>query len=442
MRILLLLLDMLVVLAASNLTLIWDCGIPYLLKPLITVILLLGFVFINVFPGRYKFRNIRFGVLAGGCDLLTVFYICTALQSAGFIIVLLNMKFDWIGAIMTALGSIAALAVIFWNGIIRIYLTSVQLGLKLRIIGAVFGMAPIINLVILFIMIKKVRTELKEEHIFEENQKKYISKNACATKYPVVLVHGVFFRDSKVLNYWGRIPEALEMNGAVICYGEQQSALSVEKSAAELAERIKSITEKYNCEKVNLIAHSKGGLDCRYAVSKLGCDKYVASLTTINTPHRGCMFVDHLFVKIPENARLKMAAAYNGALRKIGDTEPDFISAVSDLRKSVCEKFNEDVPDADGIFYQSVGSVAKNAGSGRFPLNVSYPMVKREDGENDGLVSRDSMVWGENFRFVSTDGKRGITHADMIDLNRENIHGFDVRSFYVEIVNDLRERGF
>ena len=30
----------------------------------------------------------------------------------------------------------------------------------------------------------------------------------------------------------------------------------------------------------------------------------------------------------------------------------------------------------------------------------------------------------------------------MIDLNRENIPGFDVREFYVELVADLKQRGF
>ena len=30
----------------------------------------------------------------------------------------------------------------------------------------------------------------------------------------------------------------------------------------------------------------------------------------------------------------------------------------------------------------------------------------------------------------------------MIDLNRENIQGFDVREFYVGLVSGLRERGF
>ena len=32
-------------------------------------------------------------------------------------------------------------------------------------------------------------------------------------------------------------------------------------------------------------------------------------------------------------------------------------------------------------------------------------------------------------------------HGDMIDLNRENIDGFDVREFYVQLVADLKKMG-
>ncbi len=46
-----------------------------------------------------------------------------------------------------------------------------------------------------------------------------------------------------------------------------------------------------------------------------------------------------------------------------------------------------------------------------------------------------------NHLTLTASGKRGILHGDMIDLNRENIPGFDVREFYAEWVSDLKERG-
>ena len=43
---------------------------------------------------------------------------------------------------------------------------------------------------------------------------------------------------------------------------------------------------------------------------------------------------------------------------------------------------------------------------------------------------------------INHSGKRGISHGDMIDLFRENIDGFDVREFYVDLVKDLKNKGF
>lgn len=77
------------------------------------------------------------------------------------------------------------------------------------------------------------------------------------------MVHGVFFRDFRYLDYWGRIPAELEKNGTVIYYGNHQSAASVADSGAEIAARIKAVLQETGSEKVNIIAHSKGGLDSR-----------------------------------------------------------------------------------------------------------------------------------------------------------------------------------
>ncbi len=333
-------------------------------------------------------------------------------------------------------------AAVFWNGMIQVYIGSGQLGIKWRVIGIVCGFIPIVNIIVLIhiIRITKREAELEGEKLLRNEARK--ERRVCATKYPLLLVHGVFFRDFKYLNYWGRIPAELERNGARIYYGNQQSADSVEKSAGELAERIERITEETGCGKVNIIAHSKGGLDCRYALSKLGIADKVASLTTINTPHRGCLFADYLLEKIPVKAQEKIADTYNETLKSLGDSAPDFMKAVRDLTAFSCEKFNENTKNAPGVYYQSVGSKLNRAVNGRFPLNFTYHLVKYFDGANDGLVSLESFPWGEHYRLLSIKGKRGISHGDMIDLNRENIPGFDVREFYVEMVSDLKRRGF
>ena len=98
-------------------------------------------------------------------------------------------------------------------------------------------------------------------------------------------------------------------------------------------------------------------------------------------------------------------------------------------------------PDAPGVLYESVMSYCGKARHGKFPLNMTYPIVKHFDGLNDGLVSVESAKWG-TFTLLEPKGKRGISHGDVIDLNRENIPGFDVREFYVKLAADLKRRGY
>ena len=90
---------------------------------------------------------------------------------------------------------------------------------------------------------------------------------SCKTKYPLLLVHGAGFRDLKWPVYWGRIPAALEQRGARVYYGNQDCWASVETNAAAIAVRIGEILAETGAEKVNIVAHSKGGLDARMAAS-------------------------------------------------------------------------------------------------------------------------------------------------------------------------------
>lgn len=413
-------------------------------RTIIMLFSIIGFILINVWPSIHnqKIKRKTLRIEGDGCELLIMFGISTFV-GAVYLILYIRKLFQGQWGLLAAnlLIFIVVEAVIFWNGIIRVYITSRQLGIKWRIIGIVCGMIPIAHLIVLFYII---RVCLKE--VTFENQKLIVNESreadkVCKTKYPLLMVHGVFFRDFRYLNYWGRIPEELKKNGAQIYYGNHQSAASVEECGRELAERIKNIVEETGCQKVNVIAHSKGGLDMRYAISNCGADSMVASLTTINTPHRGCLFADYLLNKIPESTQLTVAKSYNAALKKLGDHNPDFLKAVNDLTASSCERLNKAMPDVLGIFYQSVGSKLNYSVSGRFPLNFSYQLVKHFDGPNDGLVSDTSFPWGSRNQFLTVKGKRGISHGDMIDLNRENIDEFDVREFYVNLVSNLKSRG-
>lgn len=399
-----------------------------------------AFVSANLFAGTGVCRRVsrRLQVTSHGGVLLAAFLVATGMSVLWHIplAVWVPHLFWW-----SLLLCVVTLFLVFWNGILCVYLTSVQLGIKQRVVGILCGMIPVANLIALRSILRTVFREV----VFEGEKARVNAarkeERVCGTKYPLLLVHGVFFRDSKLFNYWGRIPAELERNGAVVYYGNHASAASVADSAAELAARIRAVVAESGCEKVHLIAHSKGGLDCRYALAHLGVAPCVASLTTVNTPHRGCQFADYLLEKAPDGLKEKLAAAYNATLRRLGEAEPDFLAAVSDLTAGACVPFDRDTPPPPDVYCQSVGSVLPKAGGGQFPLNFSYHLVNYFDGANDGLVSETSFAWGERYTCLTADGERGISHGDVIDLNRQNIDGFDVREFYVELVRDLKDRG-
>ena len=404
------------------------------------------FILLNVFPSVVKqgYPSFRMRMCSHGNELLIDYVISSAVSLVyqTFFIIAFSEQNNLTALLFSAGICILYETVLLLNGLISVFLTSLQLGIKYRVLLLIFLFVPVVRWFLLIKIIRIVTPEVNLEIYRHLRNLSRQGEKVCATKYPILFVHGVFFRDSQYFNYWGRIPEELIENGATVYYGNHQSALSIEDSGRELAERIREIVRSTNCGKLNIIAHSKGGLDCRYAISELGCDDYVATLTTVNTPHRGCHFAEYLLTKLPEKVTNGIADKYNSALKKLGDTNPDFLSAVSCLTAKYCDEFNKNIHDSTKVSYRSVGSKLNRATGGRFPLNFSYHLVKFFDNDNDGLVAETSFSFGEQYTYLTTKGKRGISHADVIDLNREDIKGFDVREFYVNMLSELRQQGF
>lgn len=413
--------------------------------------LCLAFVSLQIFP-YFKYEKIRLHSkrlthLSYGNELLIIFLIALFFSVILCIYTLYEtynerMFESYKNYIPYVIIATIFLGITFWNGIIRVYITGQQLRIKIRVWGIICGMIPIAHLIMLFIILSKTIYEIKVEDAKIVVNQARKDQQICKTKYPILLIHGVFFRDLEYFNYWGRIPKELEDNGAQLFYGSQESAASVELCGKQIAERIKEIIKETGAEKVNIIAHSKGGLDSRQAICFEGMDKHVASLTTICTPHRGCVYAGKLLNKFSDKMKKRVSEIYNEAFRKLGDKNPDFLSAVSCLTQDFCNDFNKKAIDSPLVYYASVGAKMKCAVSGHFPLNFSYPMVKHYDGPNDGLVAENSWEWGSSKTFLTAPHLRGITHGDMIDLKRENIRDFDIREFYVQLVSGLREKGF
>ncbi|MCR5804877.1 MAG: alpha/beta hydrolase [Clostridia bacterium] len=265
-------------------------------------------------------------------------------------------------------------------------------------------------------------------------------------RYPVLMVHGMGFRDRKHLCYWGRIPRALEELGCNIYFGNQDSNGSTEDNALFLSKRIEQIVKENNIDKFNVIAHSKGGLDMRYAISTLGMNKYVATLTTIDTPHNGSLTVDKL-MRFP-NFLIKIGCFFSDIwFRILGDKKPNTYKVISAFKTPVAEKFNRENPDDPNIYYQSFSFVCKKVTSDMF-LWISNLIVRHVDGENDGLLTPRDVRW-TNFRGIYRSvNNRGISHCDVVDMRRRPLSKkkgdgvSDIVDFYKDVVNELAEMGY
>ena len=274
-----------------------------------------------------------------------------------------------------------------------------------------------------------------------------MDQSVVQLKYPLLLLHGAGFRDLKWPLYWGRIPTALSGMGVKVFYGQQDCWARVQENAKTIKARIRQILDETGAEKVNIIAHSKGGLEARMAASSLGMGNRIASITTIGTPHRGSKTIDRL-LKAPDSLFNVASFAVNNWIGLIGDTKPDFYAVCRDFSTEYAGRFNAENPDVPGVYYQSFAGVMKTPLSD-IHLSTANWVVNMIEGANDGLVSVASAKWGESFTLLTGRTNRGVSHYDEIDFRRAPLCAksdgdgvADICDVYRGIVTGLAERDF
>jgi len=243
-------------------------------------------------------------------------------------------------------------------------------------------------------------------------------RRVAKPRLPVVLAHGFLGFDeielgpSKALYFRG-IGAHLEKLGAQVYSPRVPAGASIASRAQVLADLIRALPEP----RVNIVAHSMGGLDARYAISQLGLQDKVASLITVGTPHLGTPLAD---------AGNLLFGPITKALRKLFD-----MTAFADLAAAGMRRFNETVRDVAEVMYGSV--VGK---SGRLRTNPllwpSHVFLAERAGPNDGVVPASSQAHGEVLREIDAD------HWAQIGWGR----GFDANAFYEDLLRELRGRGF
>ncbi len=266
------------------------------------------------------------------------------------------------------------------------------------------------------------------------------STDQCATKYPVLLVHGIAFKDKTTfLRYWGEIPGELKKNGAVVFTGNQPAFDTIEHNAGILKKRVNEILKETGAERVNIIAHSRGGLEARYMISKLGMEKSVATLTTLATPHQGSTIADYILKK-PSKKIVEVIFSFYA--RILGDKDPQVLNAGRELTPESMKAFNVSVKDSPLVYYQSYAGAINKDFSNKLWVGV-YEKIAEKEGANDGLVSVESAKWGKFRGVADCEGKARVTHADIIGLHQfSGDDCFKAGKFFVNLVHDLKNSGY
>jgi triacylglycerol lipase len=189
------------------------------------------------------------------------------------------------------------------------------------------------------------------------------------------------FDDS--LHYFKGIKSHLETNGFEVHHTSVDFAGPVDLRAQQLSDQINQVLNGKTSDKVHIIAHSMGGLDARHMIVDIvGMADKVASLTTIGTPHLGTSFADFGF-------SLGGKLVIDG-LRSIINLE-----GFEDLTTTACKSFNlraKDKEASNNVVYRTYAS-AEERDLVFLPLQPSWFIISKNEGENDGLVSVKSQHW-------------------------------------------------
>ncbi len=286
---------------------------------------------------------------------------------------------------------------------------------------------------------------------------------ACNTKYPVLLLHGVALKNQTLgFNYFGRVADNLTARGAKVFNGKQDAWGDYATNADQIRAQINDIVGRINPAtnqpygKVNIIAHSKGGLDTREMLYLYPDMKNkVASFTTIATPHRGSALADWVFNTFSDSL-LSWAINIIGHIQ--GDTVPA-VTAASKMKRDYMVTQNaqwNSLNGYTGILSQSYAAKIETGDilqqfdaalliTGWIMGNIA-PGTK--EPSNDGAVAVDSAKFAtfKGTNYLVTPGYGGITHFGIVDrgllIFPGMTPGFDGPNFYRTIVANLKTAGY
>jgi triacylglycerol lipase len=251
----------------------------------------------------------------------------------------------------------------------------------------------------------------------------------------------------------------LAEHGASIFFANQDGMGIFETNALQILDTIEQILLFTGCDKINVIAHSKGGIDIRVLLSELHSAQLIASVTTISSPQQGSRTMD-LVMRIPTPLLKTVALPVNAFYRLMGDKHPDFFTVCCQLTTSWMQRFNSEhpMPDCaessqpDGTLCQSAAAAMSSPLSDP-TMAFSNVVISCVDGPNDGLVEPNSSHFGNYLGTLQSSGRQGVSHIDVVDMRGKPRGGtifingswqqtyHDITEFYLELARQLKQRG-
>ncbi|MFZ6745405.1 lipase family alpha/beta hydrolase [Undibacterium sp. JH2W] len=279
------------------------------------------------------------------------------------------------------------------------------------------------------------------------------------TKYPIVLVHGLFgFDNIGPVDYWYGIPSALRSDGAKVYVTQVAAANSTEVRGEQLLTQVKQILAVTGASKVNLIGHSHGGPTIRYVASVR--PDLVASATSVGGVNRGSKVADVLLGVAPAGSlsNTVLVSISNGLAQVISflsgkpKMSQDALAAANSLSTAGSLKFNAKYPEgipttACGEGAYTARGVAYYSWSGAKPytnfLDIIDPALALTSlafsGEkNDGLVASCSTHLGKVIR-----DDYAMNHLDEVNQTIGLINIFETNpvTLYRQHANRLKNQG-
>ncbi|RME27169.1 MAG: triacylglycerol lipase [Deltaproteobacteria bacterium] len=261
------------------------------------------------------------------------------------------------------------------------------------------------------------------------------------TRYPILLVHGwTGFKNIGPIEYFYNVPDDLERLGYLPLVAVLDPYNSVEVRSGQLAEQVDRFLEDTHSLKLDIVAHSQGGLDSRRVISTLGYGDRISALVTIATPHRGTPIADIGLGLLPGPAEDALAFLLN-LIGAAGGHESDAMASFASLTTSYVEQqfnpANPDDPRVDYISWTGLTCILGDCGDiCDVEIQWAYLLIKDAAGDNDGMVPVESAVWGDYQGTIPAD------HFDEIG-QVAGITGpnFDHIEFYRSVADLLRTRG-